>query len=186
MLARVTALSLCLVGAPALAADNGFYLGPGVGASKLDITDALDKKDTGYKFTAGFRLLDSFGVEASYADLGKASLPSGIACIALVGVNCPSNANVSGKATSAFAVGFLDFPLLDVFAKAGVSRVSGKFRVPGVSSLSASDSTTDLAWGMGLQAHFLSFGVRAEFERFKVFEDVKTDLISVSVLYTFL
>jgi hypothetical protein len=186
MLARVTALSLCLVGAPALAADNGFYLGPGVGASKLDITDALDKKDTGYKFTAGFRLLDSFGVEASYADLGKANVGSGVICITLAGVVCPSTANATGTATSLFAVGFLDFPVLDVFAKAGVSKVSGKFRVPGAPTLNFNDSTTDLAWGLGVQAHFLSFGARAEFERFKVFDNVKTDLISVSVLYTFL
>ena len=113
---RLALLSTCLICTAANAADNGFYFGGGVGKSDFNVGNALKNTDTAYKIIAGARLLDSFGVEASYADLGKASLPSGIACIALVGTNCPATTNASAKATSAFAVGFLDFPLLQVKA----------------------------------------------------------------------
>ena len=129
--------------------------------------NALDNKDTGFKAIAGLRLLDSFGVELNYADHGSASLPSGIACVALVGVNCPSTTYVDATTTSAFAVGFLDFPLLDLFAKAGVSLARGEVRTPGLPSFGFSETDTNFAWGAGAQAHFGSLGARAEYERFK-------------------
>jgi OmpA-OmpF porin, OOP family len=186
MLARLAAISLCCTAGVSQAADNGFYLGVGLGPSKFAIAGAADTQDMGYKFTAGFRLLDSFGVEASYADLGKVDTAGGIACASLTGTGCSSNVYVSGRATSAFAVGFLDFPVLDAFAKVGLSKASGKLRIPGSPALNANDSTTDIAWGVGIQAHFLSFAVRAEFEQFKLFNNVKTRLLSASAIYTFL
>jgi len=36
--------------------------------------------DTGYKLIAGFRLLDSLGVEVNYLDFGSASLPIEPSC----------------------------------------------------------------------------------------------------------
>jgi hypothetical protein len=83
-------------------------------------------------------------------------------------------------------VGFLDFPLVDLFAKLGLSLSDGKLRTPNFSSFNQSDKNTDVVWGLGAQAHFGSFGARAEFERFKLFGDRKLDIISVSLLYTFL
>jgi hypothetical protein len=65
--------SLALAGT-ANAADNGFYLGVGVGQSNVDIDSAtvhVDGDDTGFKAIAGFRPLDSFGVEVNYVDFGK-------------------------------------------------------------------------------------------------------------------
>jgi opacity protein-like surface antigen len=183
---RFALLSLCLISAVASAADNGFYLGAGALRSKYDLDNPLDSKDTGFKLIAGVRLLDSFGVEVNYADFGKATVPSGTACMALVGANCPGNTNVEGKATTAFAVGFLDFPLLDLFAKVGLSMADGKLRVPSAPSFNQSDKSTDVVWGLGAQAHFGSLGARAEYERFKLFGDEKLDIISVSLLYTFL
>src|SRR5262245_48081654 len=135
---RLALLSLSLMSAAATAADNGFYLGGGALRSKFDLNDPLDSKDTGFKLIAGVRLLDSFGVEVNYADFGKAAV-SGQACPAVVGVVCPGPANVEGKATTAFAVGFIDFPLLDLFAKVGLSMSDGKFRVPTSPSLNQGD-----------------------------------------------
>lgn len=183
---RIALLSLCLFSAVASAADNGFYLGAGAARSKFDLDNPLDSKDTGYKLIAGLRLLDSFGVELNYADFGKATVPTGIACEALVGVDCPDTTKVKGTATTAFAVGFLDFPLVDLFAKLGVSLSNGKVRGVNLSSFKESDKNTDVVWGLGAQAHFGSLGARAEYERFKLFGDRKLDLISVSLLYTFL
>jgi len=183
---RLALLSLCLVTTAATAADNGFYLGAGALRSKFDLDNPLDSKDTGYKLIAGLRLLDSFGVEVNYADFGKASVPSGVACMALVGTNCPDTTKVEGNATTAFAVGFIDFPLIDLFAKLGLSMSNGKLRTPNFSSFNQSDKSTDVVWGLGAQAHFGSLGARAEFERFKLFGDRNLDTISVSLLYTFL
>jgi hypothetical protein len=179
-------LTLCLASGVATAADNGFYFGGGIGRSDFNLDAPLDSKDTTWKAIAGIRLLDSFGVELNYTDFGKATVPTGVACIALVGANCPSTTSVAGNALSAFAVGFLDFPVVDLFGKVGVSRGNAKLRTPGFPSFSVGDTSTDLAWGAGVQAHFLSFGVRAEYERYKIFGDTKVSLGSLSFIYTFL
>lgn len=182
----IATLALCCMAGGATAADNGFYLGVGGTRSDFDLDNALDSTDTGLKLTAGLRLLDSFGVEASYTDLGKATLPSGIACVALVGANCPDTSRVDAKTTAAYAVGFLDFPLLDLFGKVGYSITDSKLRTPNFPSFGDKDNKGDLAWGLGAQAHFGSLGVRAEYERFSLFGSEKVGAVSVSFLYTFL
>jgi opacity protein-like surface antigen len=186
MMKRTLAIAACCVGATANAADNGFYFGLGAGRSDFNLEDALDNADTGLKLIAGVRLLDSFGVELNYADHGKARLPSGIACIALVGENCPDTSRVAAKTTAAYAVGFLDFPLLDLFGKAGLAKVDGKLTTPGLPTFSFSDDKTDFAWGVGAQAHFGSLGARVEYEQFKLFGDEKLRMVSASLVYTFL
>lgn len=179
-------LTLCLASGAAAAADNGFYLGAGIGRSDFSLEDALDSNDTTWKAIAGVRLLDSFGVELNYTDFGKASVPSGIACVALVGTNCPSTTRVQGNALGAFGVGYLAFPVVDLFGKIGLTRSDAKLRTPGFPAFSASDAGTELAWGAGVQAHFLSFAVRGEYERYKIFGDTKISLVSASFIYTFL
>ncbi len=186
MIAKLAAIASCCVAAAANAADNGVYFGLGAGHSDFNIDAALKNTDAGFKLIAGVRLLDSFGVELNYADHGKAGVPSGMACVALVGENCPDTSRVAAKTTAAYAVGFLDFPLLDLFGKAGLARVKGKLTTPGHPDFSFSDDDTGLAWGMGAQAHFGSLGARVEFEQFKLFGDEKLRMISASFVYTFL
>jgi opacity protein-like surface antigen len=186
MLARfAVAASCCLAGA-AHAADNGVYFGLGAGHSDFNIDSALKNTDTGLKLIGGVRLLDSFGVELNYADHGKASVPSGIVCVAIVGENCPDTSRIKAKTTTAYAVGFLDFPLLDLFGKAGLAKVNGKLTTPGQPDFSFSDKDTSLAWGVGAQAHFGSLAARVEFEQFKLFDDQKLHVISASFIYTIL
>lgn len=186
MRAVIATMALCGFAGAATAADNGFYLGIGGVRSDFDLESALDSKDTGLKLTAGVRLLDSFGVEASYADHGKARLPSGIACVQIVGVDCPSVTTVKAKTTSAFAVGFLAFPLVDLFGKAGFSVTDSKLRTPNFPAFGDDDNKGDFAWGVGAQAHFGSLGVRAEYEQFRMIGDQKIGAVSLSFLYTFL
>ena len=59
---------------PAVAADNGFYLGGSVGQANLKIDDLIggllpdddfDGDDTGFKLIAGIRPLDWLAVEAA-------------------------------------------------------------------------------------------------------------------------
>lgn len=167
-------------------ADNGFYAGVGVGRTNYDFGDSFsDTKDTALKAIAGFRLLDSFGLEADYVDHGKLTEHFDISpCLV---APCTTTLALKARTAAAFAVGFLDFPVVDLFAKAGLSygdatlrsSASGPTVVPVVK-----DTGTEFAWGVGAQAHFLSFAVRAEFERYKVF-DRSLDTYSASVLYTF-
>lgn len=185
-LIATTLAGAALASSSALAADNGFYLGAGLSRSSFDLRQSLDRSDTGYKAIAGLRLLDSFGIELNYADHGNARLPSGIACIALVGEDCPDTATLRAKTTAAFAVGFLDFPLVDFFAKAGLSYTDSSLRVRGLPAFGDQRSGAEFAWGAGAQVHLGSFAVRAEYERFKVFDDRKLESISASFIYTFL
>jgi hypothetical protein len=185
MVRRLAVLTACFATGAAVAADNGVYLGLGAEASDFNIEGALDNTDKGLKLVGGIRLLDSFGLELNYADHGKATVPSGIVCAAIVGQNCPDTSRVSAKTTAAYAVAFLDFPVLDLFAKAGLARMDGRLTTPNQPDFSFKDTDTDLAWGVGAQAHFGSLGARAEFEQFKLFgEELRA--FSLSLVYTFL
>jgi Outer membrane protein beta-barrel domain len=185
MIRRLAVLAACCATGAASAADNGFYLGLGAERSDFNFEGALDNSDTGLKLIGGVRLLDSFGLELDYTDHGKASVPSGIVCAAIVGENCPDTSRIGAKTTAAYAVGFLHFPLLDLFGKAGLARMDGKLTTPNQPDFSFKDNDTDLAWGLGAQAHFGSLAVRAEFEQFKLFGE-KLRGISASLVYTFL
>jgi outer membrane protein with beta-barrel domain len=188
MLRLISLFGLLAVAGLAQAADNGFYVGVGAAQSEYgldnpDDAQPFDDKDNGYKAIVGFRILDSFGVEANYIDHGNATLPAGAACIQLVGVPCPATTDLEAKTLSAFAVGFLDFPLIDLFAKAG--GTSWKF--DGSSTgFSFDDDDVEFAWGVGAQAHFGSLGARLEYENFSVIEDEELGTISLSFIYTFL
>jgi hypothetical protein len=98
-------------------------------------------------------------------------------------VPCTGTADVEAKTISAFAVGFLDFPLIDLFAKAGATS----WDVKGTGAdFSFDDEDLEFAWGVGAQAHFGSLGARLEYENFSVIEDEEIGTISLSFIYTFL
>src|SRR5262245_66666257 len=64
----------------ALAADNGFYLGLASSEVSSDyelssISPAGADDDRGLKAIGGFRLLDSFAIEANYVVMSEASVP---------------------------------------------------------------------------------------------------------------
>ncbi|MEZ5498153.1 MAG: porin family protein [Steroidobacteraceae bacterium] len=171
-------LSLLAGAAPALvnAADNGFYLGAGITQSKLDGTlDQFDFKDTSYKIIAGMRLLDSFGVEASYMDLGSDAVNFG-----------SFGLSADARAVAAFAVAYLPLPIVDLYAKGGLARWETKLATSGVTVTNLDDNGTDFAWGLGGQLHFGSLAARLEYESFDVKNTNGADLVSVSLLYTFL
>lgn len=177
MLRRITLLAALLAFVPlSRAADNGFYLGAGYAQSDygldnpLDVDD-FDDEDGGFKLIAGFRPIDSFGVEANYIDHGDATI---------------GPVRFSAETLSAFAVGYLDFPLVDLFAKAGVASWQFDGRAAGDPDFSFDEDDLDFAWGAGVQVRFLSLAARLEYEQFKVIEDEDIGTISLSLTYTFL
>jgi opacity protein-like surface antigen len=187
----VTLFALLCFAGMSQAADNGIYLGVGAVQSEYDLDNPLDAepfddKDNGYKLIAGWRPLDSFGVEANYIDHGNATVPSGVACIQLVGVPCPDTTSLEAKTLSAFAVGYMDFPLIDLFAKVGATSWQFDGSTPSFPDFDIDESDVDLAWGVGVQARFGSLGARLEYERFTIIEDEELGTISLSLTYTFL
>ena len=161
---------------PAVAADNGFYLGGSIGQANLKVDDLtngistadFDGDDMAWKLIAGFRPLDWLGLEAAYVNFGEPE-------DTVLG----QKLKAEGDGISAFAVGFLPTGPVDLYAKVGLiswdSKISGDF----------SDDGTDLAYGVGAQFRVLGLSIRAEYEKFDV-SDVDLDMISVGLTYTFL
>jgi hypothetical protein len=190
---RATLLVLgCCFSAMAAAADNGIYLGVGATQSEYGLDNPgnaapFDDKDNGFKLIAGWRPLDSFGVEANYIDHGDATVPSGIVCVQTIGVPCPDTTQFNAKTASAFAVGYLDFPLIDLFAKVGVTAWQfDASSTPAFPAFSVDEDDVDFSYGVGVQARFGSLGARLEYERFSIIEDEELGTISLSLTYTFL
>lgn len=174
MLRKLSAIALLCGLAPlSQAADNGFYLGAGYAQSDYGLPDpgnltGFDDEDGGLKLIAGWRPLDNFGVEVNYIDHGDALVPP--------------DTRLGAETISGFAVGYIDFPLIDLFAKAGVTSWQVDVASSGVN---ASDDDLDFAWGAGIQARFWSIGARLEYEQFPILNDEKLDTISLSFTYTF-
>ncbi len=189
----LTLIGLCCFASLAQAADNGIYIGAGIVRSDYGLENPgsaqpFDDETGGYKIIAGWRPLDSFGVEATYVDHGDATVPSGIVCIQFITVPCPASASLTAKTVSAFAVGYLDLPLVDLFVKAGVNswKLDGASIQGFVPLFRINESGTGLAIGAGVQARFSSFGARLEYERLEFVQDQRLDTISLSLTYTFL
>lgn len=190
---RITLLTALLLAAPlSQAADNGIYLGAGITQSDYGLSNPLDAEpfddnDNGYKLIVGFRPLDNFGVEANYIDHGDATVPSGIVCIQFITVPCPATTKLEAKTLSAFAVGYLDFPLVDLFAKAGLTAWKFEGNAPtALTDFSFDEDDVGFAWGLGVQARFGSVAARLEYENFSIIEDEELGTISLSFTYTFL
>ncbi len=188
MFRKISTVALLAGLAPlAQAADNGIYLGAGYAQSDYGLdnpldADDFDDEDSGFKVIAGWRPLDNFGVELNYIDHGDARLPAS-ACVPLIGVPCPDSATLGAETLSGFAVGYIDFPVIDLFAKAGVTswQIDGRSGTFGFD-----DDDLDFAWGAGIQARFGSLGARLEYEQFPIIEDEELGTISLSFTYTFL
>ncbi|PWB78894.1 MAG: cell envelope biogenesis protein OmpA [Holophagae bacterium] len=175
--------ALALLAVPAVASDNGFYLGASVGQAEIKIEDLAEDAgtvdfsatDTAYKVFAGFRFLTFLGVEGSYVDLGapQEDVDGGTL-----------EADVTGY--DAFAVGFLPLGIADVFAKVGMMSWDGKVNVD-LEDLSGSfsDSGTDPAYGLGFQLRFKSFAARAEVEYFDIAGADNVYMYSIGGSYTF-
>jgi Outer membrane protein beta-barrel domain len=171
--------ALC-AGMTAQAADNGIYIGAGLGQANLqldaDMIDAdFDADDLGYKVIAGIRPLDWLGFEANYVNFGEPDDD-------LAGIKVATK----GYGLSGYAVGFLAFGPFDAFAKVGV--VSWDTEIDVLNGTVTEDfDGTDLAYGVGVQFRFLSLGLRAEYEIFEM-DDVfkEANMLSVGLTYTFL
>ncbi len=171
-IAALGALSLAAIAPQAAAADNGFYLGAGITKSEFDVGSASDSlDDNSYKIIAGFRPFDWLAVEANYIDLGGESDGAGTSLDAQA-------FTVSGLLIAEFAV-------IDLYARLGMANWKLDASLSGFGS--ESEDGWEPTYGVGIGAHFGSFGVRAEYESFQVSDfDFDVNTISLSFIYTFL
>ena len=180
--------SAMLVAAPAFAQDQGWYAGLHLGQAKAkDACDGIgggvscDDKDTAFRILGGYQLNKNFAVELGYTDAGEVSASAG-----------GFNASIEAKLWELVAVGSWPFtPNLSGYGKLGLYRGDTDFstNIPGASN--ASETNTDLTYGIGLRWDFnRNLGVRAEYQ---IYQDVgggdigesDVNVMSVGVIWKF-
>jgi hypothetical protein len=199
-----TALGTVALGTTA-SADNllGLYAGAGIGESTVRSDNGFDPyypddshpHHTAFKGIVGIRPIPFVGAEAEYIDFGHDSSADGY----YDGHGRANYEDSHPKAGVLSAVGYLPLPFVDVFVKGGVARLETNLN--SYSGTVCTESTsgelcgepvlsrqhaweTKAAYGAGVQAHFLSLGVRAEYERISSsFGD--PDAFMVSATWTF-
>ncbi len=142
---------------------TGPYVGIGVGSARNSV---VKDSDTAVKGFLGYDFNKNFGIEAAYADLGKATAGAD---------------HISRKAT--YADGVIRMPLsygIGIFAKGGVHYTRSS------SNLYGSDTNTDATYGAGLSYDFSrNLGARAEWERFEQ-DRGRDDMVSASLVFKFM
>lgn len=170
-IAALGALSLAAMAPQAAAADNGFYVGAGITKSEFDIGNASDSlDDNSYKIIAGFRPLNWFAVEGNYIDLGGES---------------DGSFSLDAQAFTVSGLFIAEFAVVDLYARLGMANWKLDASLSGLGS--ESEDGWEPTYGVGIGAHFGSFGVRAEYEQFQVDDfDFDVNTVSLSFIYTFL
>jgi Outer membrane protein beta-barrel domain len=179
--AAILAASCSLLSLPALSADNGIYLGAGIGQSNVQFDDnisgqnfSFDASATGFKAIAGWRFLDWVAVEANYVDLGSGDDN-------VLGQKIKSDVN----GVSLSAVGFVPIGPVDLFARVGAVNWNADLDAPNL-GVSGSDDGTDLTYGVGAQFRVWSLSIRGEYEVFDISNADTVDMFSIGVTWTFL
>lgn len=196
-LLALTALVLCPIAARA-ANPLGLYIGAAYGQAHIRArfdpiapgNPGFDATHSAYQAMLGIRPLSFLGAEITYVDLGRQSLIY------------PSPTTVEERASqrgeAAYAVLYLPVPIIDVYAKAGLARITTDrsvvydlvgvgtcpIGVPNCNTVSAGDSSTDtaFAYGAGLQWKLGAWAVRGEYERFSA-AGANPTLLSIGMTY---
>jgi len=167
-------------------------------AGPLGSLGGFDNTNSAYQAMIGIRLLSFLGAEVTYMDLGGPSIRgSGVPVPAVAG-SAVTAEQVSQKGEAAFAMLYLPVPVIDVYVKAGLSRIttdmSATVSLPGVGTCTvnnpncgaiyASRSTNDVgfAYGAGLQWKLGQWAVRGEYERFDAAGE-NPSLLSLGMTY---
>lgn len=215
----LAALIPCSLGAiRAARADDllGLYVGAAFGQAHIRVQpgqvipgssgalDSLDMTHSAFKAIVGVRPLPFLGAEVSYMDFGKVSSLNGQVVAGAAGYQpfIAQSEQASQKGESAFALLYLPVPIIDIYVKAGLSRITTDYNVtylgylPGVGTcainvpncsetvLTASRDSTDtgFAYGAGLQWKLGPWAVRGEYERFDA-AGANPSLFSIGMTY---
>jgi opacity protein-like surface antigen len=189
-------LIVCSLGTLAVAKAEGpigLYIGAAYGQAHIRVQPGeiipqstgqiggLDMTHSAFKGMLGVRMLHFFGAEVAYMDFGKVSSLTGQPVPGLPATLITSE-QASQKGEAAFAMLYLPVPIIDIYVKAGLSRITTDFAATYTFGLElackisqptcnvanvAHDSTdTAFAYGAGVQWKLGDWAVRGEYERF--------------------
>jgi OOP family OmpA-OmpF porin len=148
-----------MISLPAMAVETPFYaaIDAGIASYGDDLNTACarvagtagascKKTDTAYRFSAGYRFTDNFGVEAGYGNYGKTTVS-----------NAVSTGSVQASAFQVAATAILPvYDKLSLTAKLGVASVSAKGTATGALAAapvlaSSNVRKTNFVWGVGAE-----------------------------------
>ncbi len=157
--AVLTTTALCATPASAELLDA--YVGAGLGQSQIqaDIPNVASFKEnhTAWKAYAGVRVISLLGAEVAYLDFGN---PSGTVAGQRV------SADLNGKSVMGLVYLPIPAPVVDVFGKAGYTRLDGSVTVNSSTTQRATLNDDAFTYGAGVQLKFAGWGIRGEYERF--------------------
>ncbi|MGB6310743.1 MAG: outer membrane beta-barrel protein [Steroidobacteraceae bacterium] len=160
----------------------GFYVGGAIGQSHVRTAKEIlgdsgynyefDGQHSAWKVTAGIRPISPLGVELEYIEFGNPS--AGLSNAALGGLS-----KADQKVAALFGLGYLPIPVpfLDVYGKLGIARLHttttevspipfcpAGFTSCNPTTFNIADSSTNFAYGAGVQGKIGSLAIRAEYE----------------------
>lgn len=207
--------------APSARASGGLwsaYVGASVGHASLRARDSgllglnvgtlgsFDRHDFAYQLTAGVRWSKLLGLEVDYFRLGGGSAlphlsfaPSLPPIVSLT--SSLKNAHISQKGEAAFAVLYLPVPIVDIYLKAGVARLTTDLNAFASGSTCPSNAIcpatlsppvtgalgrteTSFAAGAGVQWQLGDWAIRGEYERFNALGEHPA-LESIGMMWSF-
>jgi opacity protein-like surface antigen len=137
------------------------YIGAGLGQAQVraDVPNVASFKEnhTAWKAFAGVRFISLLGAEVAYLDFGS---PEGT----IAGQNV--QADLDGKSLMGLVYLPIPVPVVDVFGKAGYTRLDGSVSVNSSTVLRSSLNEDAFTYGAGVQVKFAGWGIRGEYERF--------------------
>ena len=175
----ITLVALALLGVStfsAYAAEQGLYLGGGVGVYTLDIDDtSFDDKATVAKAFLGYRFSDHVALEVDYQKLFEVEDD-------IIGVEAELDADAWTVSLRPI-LPITDF--MDLYAKVGYTwyDIEAKTTILGF-SISDDDSDSALSWGAGVDLNFGNVSLRGEVTRIEV-DDADLNLVSAGVVFRF-
>lgn len=189
----------------------GFYVGGAFGqahvraqlnglgspAGTLDL-GGFDGTDSAFQAMLGVRVLSFLGAEITYMDLGQHSIRGPGQPVTGIPGTAITGEQVSQKGAAAFAMLYLPVPIIDVYVKAGVSRIQTDMRAtytslgvgtcvaadPSCADVSVARNSSDVgfAYGAGVQWKLGQWAVRGEYERFDA-AGANPSLLSIGMTY---
>ncbi len=147
--------------APASADILDAYIGAGLGQSQIraDVPNAASFREnhSAWKAMAGVRVISLLGAEVQYLDFGNPAATVGGQSV---------RADLSGTSVMGLVYAPIPLPVLDVFGKAGYTRLDGSVTVNSSTVLRTSLNDNAFTYGAGVQLKFAGWGIRGEYERF--------------------
>jgi len=178
------AAAIACAASPAIAADDGFYVGVGMGYSQVDINknklnrkldealpapwfvdgSSTDETATPYTFIVGYRILPYLAAEVSYIDMGSADYKAHATTPApLIGsATIKGNWSADGWPLSLLGIWPVN-ETWEVFGRAGLFMGSVDLTARAVDNTtdqqiareSTSNNSNEFIWGLGVNANFM-------------------------------